>query len=118
MDGDGLVFVNGQKLARTGNPHAPAVYDVKSALHPGPNTVAVTLANWGEAAGLNKGAQLRLADSPGPPQWRRSVFNGLAQVIVQATGESGAIKLTAKSQAMVPVAISIDVVGKRRPTLP
>lgn len=118
IDGDGLVFINGQKLARTGDPHAPAVYDVKSVLHPGPNTIAVTLANWGEAAGLNKGAQLRLVDSPGPPQWRRSVFNGLAQVIVQSTGEAGAIKLRAQSQAMAPVAISIDAFGKRRLTLP
>ncbi|MEO5712179.1 MAG: beta-galactosidase GalA [Luteolibacter sp.] len=36
------------------------------------------------------------------PVWRRSLFNGLAQVIVQTTGEPGEIKLTAASAGLAP----------------
>lgn len=31
------------------------------------------------------------------PQWKRSLFNGIAQVIVQSTGDAGEIRLTANS---------------------
>jgi beta-galactosidase len=32
-----------------------------------------------------------------PGDWKRSLFNGLAQIIVQSTGQTGEITLTAKS---------------------
>jgi beta-galactosidase len=41
------------------------------------------------------------AVTPAPPA-RRSLFNGLAQVIVQSTRESGAIRLTARSDGLAP----------------
>ncbi|HEX7506243.1 MAG TPA: DUF4982 domain-containing protein, partial [Polyangia bacterium] len=115
IDGDGSVFVNGQKIARTGDSRAPSLYDVKTVLHKGENSVAVTLANWGEAAGLNKGVMLRLIDFPRSPEWRRSVFNGLAQIIIQTTGEGGTIKLTAESKGLASATISI-VTGLDRPS--
>jgi beta-galactosidase len=119
IDGDGAVFLNGQKVARTGDARAPSVFDLKAWLHTGENSVAVTLANWGEAAGLNQGVQLRLVDPPGPTQWRRSVFNGLAQVLIQTTGESGTIHLTAESKALEPTTTTItSKVTERRPYLP
>ena len=119
IDGDGSVFLNGQKIARTGDSRAPSVYDVKALLHPGDNSIAVTLANWGEAAGLNKGVMLRLIDLPPSPPWRRSVFGGLAQVIVQTTEEEGTIRLTAESRALAPATISLaSIATARRPALP
>ena len=39
--------------------------------------------------------------TPAPPAWR-SLFSGLAQVIVQSTREPGEIRLTAKSEGLVP----------------
>jgi beta-galactosidase len=36
------------------------------------------------------------------PPARRSLFNGLAQVIVQSTREPGEIRLTAKSDGLAP----------------
>ena len=41
------------------------------------------------------------AFTPAPPA-RRSLFNGLAQVIVQSTRESGEIRLTARSDGLAP----------------
>jgi len=119
IDGDGFVFLNGNKIARTGDSHAASVYDVKASLHPGENSVAVAIANWGEAAGLNKGVMLRLIGETPLPKWRRSVFNGLAQIIVRTTGESGTIRLGARSGTLAPSTISLSVVAAaRRPTLP
>ena len=36
------------------------------------------------------------------PQWSRSLFNGLAQIIVQSTRDSGEIKLTATADGLAP----------------
>lgn len=41
------------------------------------------------------------------PQWKRSVFNGLAQVIVQSTREAGDIKLHATSLRLASTDIRI-----------
>ena len=107
IEGGGSVFLNGHKIAPTGDPRAPSVYDVKNLLRAGENSVAVTLANWGETAGINRGVMLRLIDEPSPPEWRRRVFAGLAQVIVQTTGKSGTIKLTAQSKGLAPATVSL-----------
>jgi beta-galactosidase len=42
-----------------------------------------------------------------PAQWKRSVFNGLAQVIVQSTREAGEIRLTATSPGLAPAVLRI-----------
>ena len=89
------MFVNGKKIGPAGDARAASVYDVKAFLRPGENTAAVTVANWGEAAGLNQGVSLRLIDEAPTSQWRRSVFGGLAQVIVQSTRSTGTLTLTA-----------------------
>jgi beta-galactosidase len=112
IDGDGTVFLNGRKVAGTGNSHAASVYDGKTILRPGENSVAVTIANWGDAAGLNKGVMLRFVDPPQPSEWRRSVFAGLAQVIVQSTGTAGTIKLAARSSGLAPATISLTTGGR------
>jgi beta-galactosidase len=119
IEGGVVVFVNGRKVGATGDPRAPSVYDMKSVLHPGENTIAVTLASYGEAAGVNKGVMLRLIQDAPAPTWRRSVFNGLAQILVQATGEGGSVKLTAQSTALKPATITIAARAVTpRPALP
>jgi beta-galactosidase len=83
------------------------VYDVKALLHPGPNTVAVAIANYGAAAGVNKGVELRMHDPPAAPAWSRSTFNGLAQVIVQTTKRAGAIQLGARAAGLAPATLPL-----------
>ncbi len=45
--------------------------------------------------------------APGAP-WSRSLFNGLAQVIVQSTRDAGEIKLTANAEGLAPATASIQ----------
>ncbi len=119
IDGDGAVYVNGQRIGNTGDPRGASIYNVKARLHPGENTVAVTLANYGSAAGLNRGVRLRFQGEPAPVVWRRSAFNGLAQIIVQSTREAGAIRLTARADGLQPATITIrSEAAPLRPFLP
>jgi beta-galactosidase len=57
-----------------------------------------------EKAERSPPARLRI-DGP-EPTWRRSLFNGLAQVIVQSTGEPGTITLTATSPGLAKATLS------------
>jgi beta-galactosidase len=107
IDGGGSVFVNGQKIGGTGDSRYASLYDVKKLLHAGENVVAVTLANYGPAAGLNKGVALRLQDNPAPVAWSRSVFGGLAQIIVQSSKQPGTLKLTARAKGLSPTTVPI-----------
>ncbi len=119
IDGDGTVYLNGQKVGAGGDSRAASVYEVKSLLHPGENIVAVAIANWSVAAGLNRGVMLRFVDNPPPIEWRRSVFNGLAQIIVRSNRESGPIKLTARSTGLKPAVASLRAdPATPRPALP
>ena len=82
--------------------------DAKRLLHPGDNTVAVVVSNYSESGGLNQGVTLRMQDKAILPEWKRSVFNGLAQVIVQSTREPGAIKLVATAEGLSPATVSVQ----------
>ena len=117
--GDGSVYINGRRLGGTGDPRVPSIYGVKDLLHPGENTIAVVLRTYGPTGGLAKGVALRFVEPPAPVQWSRSVFNGLAQIIVQSSRKSGTVKLTAQSVDLTPAAVSIktDPVALRT-TLP
>lgn len=115
------VYVNGKKLGAAGDPHSPSIYDAKSLLHAGENALAVTIACYGGAGGINRGAMLRFVQDATPSQneWRRSVFNGLAQVLVQSTQESGAIKLTARAAGLNPASVMLTAHAvEPRPVLP
>ncbi len=107
VDGDAMVWVNGKKVGRGSDPRTASVYDVKSLLHEGENTVAVAITIYDEAGGLAKGAELRFVSAPPPVKWSRSVFNGLAQVIVQSTKTPGTVTLTARAEGLKPVTISL-----------
>jgi beta-galactosidase len=94
-------YINGHKISGTIDGRSPAVFNVKPYLHAGANVVAVAAASYGaEATGMSKGVTLRLQDAAPPVQWSRSVFNGLAEVIVQAAKEPGTIVLTARSEGL------------------
>ena len=70
-----------------------------SLLHAGVNSIAIVAAPL-----IKKQPRERINMNPGfihlvypPAQWRRKLFNGLAQVIVQSTGAPGQIIVTATS---------------------
>jgi beta-galactosidase len=100
------IYVNGHLLGRN-LPNDPAGYTYKldrSWLQPDHNVVVIFSTRF-----TNKGDQLFHWSGHGPaavqvvtpaPQWKRSVFNGLAQVMVQSTTKVGEIKLTATSAGL------------------
>ncbi|HEY4300904.1 MAG TPA: beta-galactosidase GalA [Candidatus Didemnitutus sp.] len=119
MDGEGPVYVNGQSVGRAGSARASSAYSVRKLLHVGENTIAVGLANWGDMGGLNKGAQLRFVDGGAPGSWSRSLFNGYAQVLVQAGRKAGALKLTASADGLKPAEFVItSAEAMLRPEVP
>jgi beta-galactosidase len=110
------VYVNGQPLGGGVERIAPSVFDVKALLHPGDNTVMVTAANWSEVpSGISRGVTLRLQETPRPARWSRSVFNGYAQIILQASRQPGALRLNARADGLEPASL---VVQSAPPTVP
>jgi len=109
------IYVNGHALGQNLKID-PVGYEYKldrSQLQPGRNVVTIFAARFSDA---NRNAQLFRWDGPGPAavqvltpasQWKRSVFNGLAQMIVQSTREAGEIRLTATSPGLSPAVVSI-----------
>lgn len=119
IDGQCFVWVNGEKIGGGDGAHGETAYDVKSRLHVGDNAIAVTVENWGDSAGLTKGVFLRTTAEPATPQWSRSAFNGLAQVIVKASKQSGTLKLTARAEGLKPATAVVEVKQTElRPELP
>ena len=108
IEGGGFVYLNGQQIAPTGDSRTASVFDVKALLHPGENTIMVALANYGATAGLCKGVQLRLQDEPASMEWSRSVFNGLAQIIIRTSKAPGTLKLTAKTDGLAPTTLKVE----------
>jgi len=114
------VYVNGHRISKGVDGRSAAIFDVKSVLHAGENVIAVPTENYGpEGAGLSKGVTLRLQDDPPAVHWSRSVFNGLAEVIVQSTKEPGALKLKASSEGLRPASFQlVSQAEVPRPALP
>jgi len=116
LAGSGQVFLDGERIGPAGDARASSTYDVRSHLAPGRHTVAVALANFGGAAGVNDGAELRFYQRPPPPTWSRSTFNGLAQVIVGTTNAAGALELSARVPGLTSAALRIEAAAaKPRP---
>lgn len=108
IDEDGWAYVNGQRVGESHDWRSASAFDVKKYLHAGENTVAIVVANYTGGGGMNKGASLQFVQKPPPVQWKRSVFNGLAQIIVQGTKAPGEIKLTARSGDLPPTTITLN----------
>jgi beta-galactosidase len=99
--------VNGKRVGISRDWQVPYTFDVKKFLHTGTNTIAVAVQNDHGSGGVNKGVELQFQENPVPPQWSRSVFNGLAQVLVQSTKEPGEIRLTASADGLAPATTTI-----------
>jgi beta-galactosidase len=108
INGGGNIYLNGQKAGESHDGGMVVALDAKRLLHPGNNTVAVVVSNYSESGGLNKGVSLRMQDKAILPEWKRSVFNGLAQIIVQSTRDPGEIRLTATAEGLTPATVSVQ----------
>lgn len=98
------VYLNGQAVAQ--NVARAAGHDFKldpALLRSGKNVIAVVATPLTGGRGRGQGGQGGAGNTPmakmvtAPDNWKRSVFNGLAQVIVQSTQQSGEVTLKASS---------------------
>jgi beta-galactosidase len=108
------VYVNGQILAqkvrRAGKGHE---FNLDSGLlRPGTNVIVIVATPVVNGRGNRGGSdenspgEIRLITSAG--DWKRSVFNGLAQVIVQSAAQAGELTLTATSPGLAPAVVKIQ----------
>ena len=92
-----------------------------SFLHAGKNSLAIMAVPllkkkpWEE---VNKDPGLFQLLLPAP-SWKRSLFNGYAQVIVQSAGKPGTVELTATAPGLQPATLKIEALpAERRPYVP
>ncbi|MGP8199994.1 MAG: beta-galactosidase GalA [Limisphaerales bacterium] len=107
IDDEGWVYVNGHLVGESHDWSSQPSFEIRKFLHEGENTVAVAVHNWSGPGGMNKGVALEIPDKPVPVHWKRSVFNGLAQVIVQAGKDAGTLHLTAHGEGLAEASINI-----------
>jgi beta-galactosidase len=110
----GWLFVNQKCVGETTSKLTDS-FDCKSQLHMGDNVIVWAFNNLrqerrfsADNSGINPKVSVMLVNNPVPPVWSRSVFNGLAQIIVQSTGEAGEIKLTASAEGLQPATTLIQ----------
>ena len=111
--------MNNQRVGESHDWSAQPVFDIKRALHAGDNVIAVGVKNDGGTGGLNPDVNVEITGQPQAAPWSRSLFNGLAQVIVQSSRDAGEIKLTASADGLQPVSATVKTVpGGMRPSVP
>ena len=107
------VYINGQPVAENVSRENTTQEIALAAdkLRPGKNVIAI-VATPPQGGRGNRGSNLgnpglvRVTTPPG--DWQRNLFSGLAQIIVQSTGQPGEIKLTAKSQGVADGVLKIQ----------
>jgi beta-galactosidase len=118
-DDEGWFFVNGQYVGESHDWQAQPIFDVKKYLHVGENVIAVGVYNGVAQGGLNPNVNVQIVGHVSVPPWSRSLFNGLAQVIVQSTRDAGEVKLTATTDGLAPATASVQTkLGTPRPSVP
>ena len=108
IDDEGWVYVNGIKVGESHDWTAQPSFAVGKFLHEGVNSIAVSVQNHEGEGGVNKGVSLVFLEKPVAPAWQRSVFNGLAQILVQADQQPGTLTLTARSPGLEPATLNIN----------
>jgi beta-galactosidase len=108
IDDHGWVFVNNQRVGESTDWASQPAFDIKKALHAGDNVISVGVFNESGTGGLNPDVNVELFGKPVPADWSRSVFNGLAQIMVQSTKDAGEIKLTATADGLSPATTTLQ----------
>jgi len=103
--------VNGQPVGESHDWRASPTFEVRKFLRTGDNSIAVAVHNGEGPGGINKGVSLTFPSQALPANWKRSVFNGLAQVIVQSGTEPGEIRFTAHADGLASSSIVIETKG-------
>jgi len=111
IDDDGWVYLNGALVGESHDWRASPAFDIRRFVHAGDNAVAVAVHNGDGPGGINKGVSLSVASKTIAADWKRRVFNGLAQVIVQAGSAPGEIRLTARADGLAAKTVVVRASG-------
>jgi beta-galactosidase len=118
-DDEGWYFVNGQFVGESHDWQAQPIFDVKKYLRVGDNVIAVGVYNGVAQGGLNPNVNVQIIGHVTTAPWARSLFNGLAQVIVQSTRDTGEIKLTATADGLTLATAAVQTQPcATRPSVP
>jgi beta-galactosidase len=118
-DDNGWYFVNGQLVGESHKWKEQASFDIKRYLHPGENLIVVGVKNDSGNGGLNANVNLEISPKVDAVSWSRSLFNGLAQVIVQTSQTAGEIKLKASAEGLQPATATLRTErASLRPSVP
>jgi len=118
-DDEGWYFVNNQLVGESHDWQAQPAFNVKKMVHAGDNVVAVGVRNNAGEGGLNPNVNIDIVGTAKPAAWSRSLFNGLAQIIVQSTRDAGEFNLTASADGLKPAtAVVRTQPGDLRPSVP
>ena len=112
IDDRGWVYVNGKQAGESHDWASSPAFDVKPLLQAGQNTITVAVINTDGVGGIGREVNLRFLKKVEPPEWRRSAFNGLAQILVQSDQQPGEIKLTAVADGLSPATAVIQSVSE------
>lgn len=118
-DDEGWYFVNGQFVGESHDWQAQPIFDIKKFVHAGDNVIAVGVDNGFGQGGLNPNVTVKIIGHANVPPWSRSLFNGLAQIIVQSTRDAGEFKLTATADGLAPAKAVVQTQPRAsRPSVP
>jgi len=79
----------------------------------------VGVKNIAGEGGLNPDVNVEIVGNPVESPWSRSLFNGLAQIMVQSTKNTGEIKLTASAEGLKAVTATVTTQPDAgRPSVP
>jgi len=107
----GWYFVNGHLVGESHIWQNATQFEVKEYLHPGENIIAVGVKHDGRWGGLNPNVNLEILPKASRVKWSRSLFNGLAQILVQSTRTPGEIKLSAYADGLTPATATIETLS-------
>jgi beta-galactosidase len=113
-DDEGWYFVNQQFVGESHDWQAQPIFDIKKFIRAGDNVVTVGVNNVAGQGGLNPNVNVQIIGHANAPPWSRSLFNGLAQIIVQSTKDAREFKLTATADGLAPA----TAVMQTRPCAP
>jgi beta-galactosidase len=121
MGDHGFLYVNGQRITETHDWMPQPPIEMRRALHEGDNVIVVLVSRESPKGDFNTDVRLDLTSAfvMPPSPWMRSVFNGLAQVIVQSSKEPGTFKLTATGDGIKSASVSVQTQAcVPRPSVP
>ena len=113
------VFLDGKPIDLGKRSEGDAYATVRvPALSAGKHVIAVVVTATDKKGGLSVAPNLVLTPAA-TAKWQRSLFNGLAQIIVQTQREAGPITLTASAEGLQPTSVTLTATpATLRPVAP